>query len=1120
MVGPPPSARWMVPALVALLLGSSLAAVAVAVPGAPSIDRAANPSAVTVPSALDGPSAPPAGPRPSAGEGSVLSTIDLVDNRTLPGANQPATQDTPESVVYDPVNGDLYVRGDPGTSLTVVDGADDSVLQEIAIPPSQNDYSEAVTMAVDPATGALYTTNAQSSNLSIVSSTSNTLLGTVTVGGAPNGIVYDPTNGFLYVTEWAAPKVAVVNPASDSLVTSIDVGTEPGAILFDPISDRVIVANYGSDNVSILNPSTETLVATVVAGAHPNALALDTDDDLVDVANSESSPGTVTVVPPADPSSAYNLSTGLFPAALAYVPVADELFVGNSASGNVTILNQSTRLAVANPRTGSAPQAEAFDAASGDVYVENAESYNVSVLNVSTNTLVASVALDNSYDYGLAVDGATGDLFAVSEGSYSLSGEPPHAQANATVIDPATNTAIASIPLNVYPVAPTYDPVANLLIVVDRGGNDAYLLDPSTDAIVDVVPVGLLPQDVAVDTTTGALAFVADGLDFPYEGGVTFLTSAFAFAKNLTTGYDPSGIAFDPSNGYFYVPDELGSNVTVLDGADDQVVTVIQDPTTAEFVSVAYDPHSDEVYVGDQSNGTVAVIDPAAEQIVAWVAAGSEPVSIVSDPTNDTLFVANEGSDSVTVIADATNTVATTVTLSYASALAYDSANDLVYNADNFAGDVDAFNASTYALEAVPIALGTSTYPHGIGFDPANGELYVSSEYQGSVSVLGNPGAALYPVTFTEAGLPAGTEWSVTLNETVQVTQGTEILFSEPNALYQFSVGLVPGYRANVTVGTVSVYDGPAAVLLQFTPFNFSVTFSETGLPSGTDWSVTVNGALNSSTHATIGFRETNGTWGFTVGAVSRYAANVTSGTFVVDNASVAEAIAFAYAPGDVAYPVTFDEVGLPAATPWSIDFNGSTVNSTHASIGFESFNGSAPFSVGPVSGYRPNVTGGSVDVAGGPVLVRIQFTATSGGTAYTITFKETGLAPFTRWNVSIERLVEAIGTGEEHNLSAPNGSYTFFVGNVSGYSVSPASGPLVVNGAPFTVTLTFTSLNAPPSSASSPASGTPTWEWAALGAAIGVAALVLVFLVARRKKRTAVPASSPGSEASTPPAS
>ncbi len=831
----------------------------------------------------------------AAGEGSVLSTIDLVTNQTLPGDAQPASQNTPESILYDPVNGDLYVRGYIGTSITVLDGSTRTAIDEIGVPASQNAYSLALTMAVDTSTGAIYTSNAQEGNLSIINGSTNSVTGTVSVGGEPNGMAFDPANGYLYVTEWSLPVVAVVNGATNELVTTIPVGEEPGAIVYDSASDRLFVANFFSDNVSVINPSAEAVVANVVTGSYPNAFAVDTVDDLIDVANSESDPGTVTVIPAASPASAYNVSVGLFPDALGYAESADQLFVANGASNNVSIIDQKTATVVVNRATGnssypSAPEAVAFDAVSNDVYVLNSDAYNVSIFSVASDSQIGSVDLDNYYAYGLAVDTASSDLYAVSEGSYLEPGPPPHAQPNATVISAASNRAIASIPLDVDPWSVSYDPGAGLLVVPDPAGNDTYLVNPATDRIAGEVPVGLLPKWAAVDPTNGEVYVVDDNVTFPYNGTVTVLSADFSVVTTITTGFSPTGIAFDATNGDFYVPDDLSGNVTVLNGSTNRIVAEIIAAPSANLDSVGVDPQNGDVFVGDLTNDTVGVIDPATEAFVGWLHPGFGPTVFAFDTENGTAFLANEGSDNISVVDVANDATVSTLSTGYSGPLVYDSANNLVYIAQGYGGSVEVINASTYLSAGSAIPLGTVQYPHGIGYDPADQRVYVTTEYQGSVSVIGAP-VAEYAVTFSEVGLPSGTDWSVVVNGTGQGSAFAQIVFQEPNGSDSFSVAPASGYQPNVTAGTIHVNGGPVSVEVRFTSSaeaQYSVSFVQTGLGDSTSWRVSIGtSGVAAGPGRAHNFTEPAGSYNFTIGNVSGYSVSPQTGDVPVTDHAV-----------------------------------------------------------------------------------------------------------------------------------------------------------------------------------------------------------------------------------------
>ncbi len=76
---------------------------------------------------------------------------------------------------------------------------------------------------------------------------------------------------------------------------------------------------------------------------------------------------------------------------------------------------------------------------------------------------------------------------------------------------------------------------------------------------------------------------------------------------------------------------------------------------------------------------------------------------------------------------------------------------------------------------------------------------------------------AEYAVTFTERGLPSGTEWSVILNGTQESSSTSTITFSEPNGQYLFTVAPISGYNAGPE-GNISVSGAPVNFSILFTP--------------------------------------------------------------------------------------------------------------------------------------------------------------------------------------------------------------------------------------------------------------------------------------------------------------
>jgi hypothetical protein len=94
----------------------------------------------------------------------------------------------------------------------------------------------------------------------------------------------------------------------------------------------------------------------------------------------------------------------------------------------------------------------------------------------------------------------------------------------------------------------------------------------------------------------------------------------------------------------------------------------------------------------------------------------------------------------------------------------------------------------------------------------------------GSVTVSGGPvnltvtfATVRFTITVLELGLPAGTNWSVTLEGVTRSTAGSSVNFTETNGTYAYNVTGPAGYSALPRSGQIGVAGGPAEVAVVFT---------------------------------------------------------------------------------------------------------------------------------------------------------------------------------------------------------------------------------------------------------------------------------------------------------------
>jgi hypothetical protein len=380
-----------------------------------------------------------------------------------------------------------------------------------------------------------------------------------------------------------------------------------------------------------------------------------------------------------------------------------------------------------------------------------------------------------------------------------------------------------------------------------------------------------------------------------------------------------------------------------------------------------------------------------------------------------------------------------------------------------------------------------------------------------------------YPVAFSESGLSVGATWYVNFTSgpsgfslpSGSAAAGSSISLYLANGTFEYTVTTnVNGFQTTTPAGLTELAGAPPSVAVTFAP-TYSVTFKETGLPSGTNWSVTLEGALVSSTTTTISFAETNGAYTYTITDISGWHQTTLpyTGTVVVSGAAVVEpTLAFT----QVTYSVTFTESGLPSGTEWWVNLtNGPSFSSTTTSLSFAQPNGTHDYTVATADkNYAPLSPSSSFDVSGTSSSEVAEFAVVF----YPVTVTETGLPSGTSWTVTVNGSPYE-WSGSTGKLSLSNGTYPFTVGPVAGYSTNLSAGSITVKGAPAQLLITFT-----PTSGAATFLGLPAVEgYALLGAIVAVVlvgVVVAVVLLRRRGKAPPVPATAPSQPAeSTPPA-
>lgn len=140
-------------------------------------------------------------------------------------------------------------------------------------------------------------------------------------------------------------------------------------------------------------------------------------------------------------------------------------------------------------------------------------------------------------------------------------------------------------------------------------------------------------------------------------------------------------------------------------------------------------------------------------------------------------------------------------------------------------------------------------------------------------------------------------------------------------------------------------------------------------------------------------------------------------------------------------YNINISESGLPVGTNWIITFNGTQHSTTLNNFNLSELNGTYSFSVSSINGYTVSYPS-SITVSGSSQTINVVFHKIA---TYKVELLESGLPSGTQWNYTFNSNNQVLGNNS-YNYSLSNGSYSIYVGSISGYSLHYAN-PVVVNG-------------------------------------------------------------------------
>ncbi|MGP6220344.1 hypothetical protein ACNF41_03650, partial [Cuniculiplasmataceae archaeon SKW1] len=180
---------------------------------------------------------------------------------------------------------------------------------------------------------------------------------------------------------------------------------------------------------------------------------------------------------------------------------------------------------------------------------------------------------------------------------------------------------------------------------------------------------------------------------------------------------------------------------------------------------------------------------------------------------------------------------------------------------------------------------GNGLSPFREAFHSSNSQVHVTNFKQGSPGIMSSGNTATsYPVTFRETGLPSCVRWYINVTGFLPSYNPAPdfIEFNLPNGTYNYTVSSDSQYASNITSSSFTVNGSRISISIYF-GIPYTVTFIETGLPSGTPWYVNITSHDSGPITGTFySLSLPNGTYTYTIGTTNKlYHAN--GGSFTVN---------------------------------------------------------------------------------------------------------------------------------------------------------------------------------------------------------------------------------------------
>lgn len=413
--------------------------------------------------------------------------------------------------------------------------------------------------------------------------------------------------------------------------------------------------------------------------------------------------------------------------------------------------------------------------------LQNSQSTTLTVTATGDGTLSYQWYMGTSGDTSAPIAGATAASYNTppftTPGYYwvRVSSEYGHADSNAARI---AGTAYGP-----------FDYIPNF------AGSSVSIIEPASNLAVATIPTPPYPAGVAASPDRSRI-YISHGL----SSQVTVINAAdnaIVATVTLAGARDARGIGISPDGSRLYVANMGSNNVSVIDTVINAVIATI--PVGVIPFGIAIHPDGSHVYVTNTGTTTVSVIDTASYTVSATIAVGTQPIGLAMLSDGSRLYVTNVGSNTVSVVDTASNTVSATVATGAGPVGAtLNPDGTRLYVTNNVANSVTVVDTADNSVTAT--VTGSLSAPFGGAVSPDGSRLYVANYGGNTVTVIDTATNTVTPPAIAVEGEP------VSVGRNIPWDTSPDPISFAPRG------GVTPGATITATPVTVTGIDVPTYI--------------------------------------------------------------------------------------------------------------------------------------------------------------------------------------------------------------------------------------------------------------------------------------------------------------------